>query len=91
MNIERVIRADIISELSDRFQKRQTFNVSYRSTQFNYNDIESRRQFCYSCFDLICDMWHHLNGSAMKITSTFFPEDRIVNCTGCNIICLFHN
>ena len=66
MHVDDILRADFEDELPDRFEKRQTFDVAGRSTDFCDDDVIFALvgKFANAIFDDIGDVGNHLHGFA---------------------------
>ena len=64
----------IMLKLSDGFQKWLTFNISYRSADFDNGNPVFIRGFCAieAAFDFICNMRDYLYVLFVKRTNKFF-------------------
>ena len=81
MNVHAVMGADVAFNLPDRFQKRQRFNIAYRSANFSNDDIGIRfpARFEYMFFNFVCHMGNDLNRAPVIFTATFFLQDDGIN------------
>ena len=81
MNDNCIFSADFVLELSDGFNKRLTFYVSYGSADLDNCDfgffgiVVSEKGGFY----FIGYMRNNLNGSSAEITAAFFSENRPVD------------
>ena len=86
VNIKHIVFADILFYLTDGFQKRQAFNITYSAADFCNNKI-GIILLAYAenaLFDFICDMRNNLYGTAKIIATAFFINYTLVNLTcGC--------
>ncbi len=82
MHIQHVLTPDVVRDLPDGFEKRQTFNVTHCSADFDDRDIDSFRDPHDRLLDLICHMRHDLNCAAEVIAASFFRDDRVIDATG---------
>ena len=87
MDQNHIFMSFFMLELTDRFEKRLTLNVSNGSADFNDRDfcMFCRRIAVKSAFDLIGDVRNDLNSSAAEITSSFFLQNGPVDFSGRDI------
>ena len=81
MNIKHIVLADILFYLTDGFQKRQAFNITYSTADFRNNEV-GIILLAYAenaLFDFICDMRNNLYGTAKIIATAFFIYYTLVN------------
>ena len=76
-----MIRAHLMAELADRFQKRLALDISHGSSHFDNGDPLLVRRFSSvkSAFDLIGDMGDYLYRSPAEISVAFFLQNRPVD------------
>ena len=69
-----ILRADFEIELPDRFQKRKTFDVARRSSDFGDHDVVFLfvGNFADPIFDFVGHVRNHLYGFAEIIAATLF-------------------
>ena len=73
MDIKHIVLADILFYLTDCFQKRQAFNITYSTADFRNNEV-GIILLAYAenaLFDFICDMRNNLYGTAKIIATAF--------------------
>ena len=81
MDVERVVLADFLLDLTDRLQEWQTLDVAHRTTDLRNDDIGVVR-LCHivdTLFDLVRDVRDHLHRRAEIVTVTLLVEYRPVD------------
>ena len=88
MNVHDVLRAGFENELPDRFEKRQAFDVSGRSTNLGDDDVVFAfiGKFANAVFDYVGDVRNHLDGFAEIIAPPFFQNHPLVDLTAGEIV-----
>ena len=87
MNQDYILASFFMLELTNCFQERLTFNVTYRTTDF-YNGnfcILGSRITVETGLDFIGDVWDYLNGSSTEVSAAFLLQNGPVDLTGCYI------
>ena len=74
-------------QLTHRLNEGQAFDVTHCSADLRDHDVISlgSQQF-HATFDLIGDMWDHLNGFAQVGPFPFFVDDRLIDLAGGDVI-----
>ena len=88
MYIERIAGAAIITELADRLQERQRFNVANSSANLNDCDISTFGVFKDLVLDFVGDMRNDLDSSSQVIPTAFFFNDGEVDLSGSEVALL---
>ena len=81
MNIKHIVLADILFYLTDGFQKRQAFDITYSTADFRNNEV-GIILLAYAenaLLDFIGDMRNNLYGTAKIIATAFFIYYTLVN------------
>src|SRR5262249_11055282 len=81
MDVNRVIARQIVLELPDRLEERQTFDVANRAADLDQNEIVLVIAGYDELFDRIGDVRHDLNGGAEIVAAPFFREDVLINAS----------
>src|SRR3989338_9488421 len=84
VNIESVALSQFPAHLADRFQERQTFNISDGAANLNDRNVHIAvmRNFSDRIFDLIRDMRNDLHGLAEIITAALFHDNGVIDLSG---------
>ena len=82
VNVDRMVSADIVSELANSLQEGQAFDIADRPADLHDDDIHIVGHAADAGFDLVGDMRDHLNGATEIIAAAFFGNDRIVYAAG---------
>src|SRR5205814_3766590 len=77
VNVERVVAADILTELPDGFEERQAFDVADGAADFHEHDVHVGGDRANAVFDLVGDVRNHLNRAAEVITAAFLLNHRL--------------
>ena len=86
MDIQGIFLAHICPKLSNSFQKRQTFNVTDGSADFNDDDIYGICNQFDASFNLVCNVGNDLYRTAQVISPAFFGDDRMVYFPGGKVV-----
>ncbi len=81
VHIQHIIAPDVVRHLPNGFEKREAFNVSDRSADFDDGDIRSLGDPHDRLLDLIRDMRHHLHRPAEIISPPLLGDDRMIDAT----------
>ena len=81
MNIKHIVLADILFYLTDGFQKRQAFNITYSTADFRNNEVGIilLADAENALLDFIRDMRNNLYSTAKIIATAFFIYYTLVN------------
>jgi len=79
MHIDDPIVPELDAHLSDRLQKRQRFDVTYRTTDFNQTDIGIASTFLDTFLDFISDVRDDLYSRTEVVAPPFLGNDALVN------------
>ncbi len=74
VNVQHVIASNVLTHLTNRFEKRQALDVTNRAANFDDQYIRAGL-FCRESdapFDFVCDVWNDLDGATEKIAAAFF-------------------
>ena len=87
MNKDGIFVSYVMLELSDGFQERLAFNVSYCSAYLNDGNSVFIRGFgtVETAFDLICNMRNNLHGSSPEVSVAFLLKNGPINFSGGHI------
>ena len=80
--------SDFMLELTNRFEERLAFDITYGTTDFDDGDmrlIRSGKIAVETALNLVCDVRDDLNRASAKITTAFFLENRPVYFSGCDV------
>lgn len=81
MDDHTVFSPELIAELSDRFDKVESLDISDSTSYFYDSDISICSEYFDFFFDFICDMGNDLYGLTQIISSSFFFYDRQIYLT----------
>ncbi|MPN36895.1 hypothetical protein SDC9_184407 [bioreactor metagenome] len=81
MDKDRIIATKIGAQLAQRFNEGQTFNITNSTAHFHQHDLSTGGlgHQVDTAFDLVGDVWDHLNGAAQKVAAAFGRNDLSVN------------
>ncbi len=81
MDQDCIVMSYIMLELTDCFQERLAFDITYRTTDFDDGNsvLSSMWIAVKTALNLICNMRNYLNSSSAEITTAFFLKYRPVN------------
>jgi len=84
MDEHHVLFADQVAHLTDRFEKRQRFDVADRAADLDDTDLRPARfgDARDVGFDLVGDVRDHLNGRPEVGAAALLLDDRLVDLTG---------
>jgi len=87
VNVEHVVTADFLLDLTDCFEERQAFDIAYSTANFRNDDIGIIviPYAIYTFFNFIGNVGNDLDGVAQIIAAPFFLQYRPVNFTGRNV------
>src|SRR5207249_6066672 len=74
-----IFASHVISQLTDRLQERQTFDVADRSADLDDGHIHVLRNAADRTLDLVRDVGNHLDGFAEEFSLAFFFDHGLVN------------
>src|SRR5689334_24635184 len=86
MNEDRVLAADIVSELSDRLEERQRLDVADSSTDLDDHDIALRREALHRRLDLVSDVRNHLHRRAEVFAATLLGDHAEIDAAGGDVV-----
>ena len=75
MDVQSIVAANVLTQLADRFQKRQALDVADRSTDFDGYDIHTLRDGADAVLDLVRDVRDDLDRSSQVVAATLFLND----------------
>src|SRR5438067_4859237 len=79
MNVERVVAADVLTELTDGLEEGQALDVADRAADFDEHDVGVPRHAADRVLDFIGDVRDHLHRAAEIIAAAFLLNDALVN------------
>ncbi len=82
VDVERVIAADVLAELANRFEEGQALDVAHRAADFDEHDVHIDCDRANGVFDLVGDMRNHLHGAAEVVAAPFLLNDGRINLAG---------
>ena len=88
MDDQRVAVAQLITELTHRFDVRQRFDIADRTADFGDNHVIhllGAEQFD-TAFDLVGNMRDHLYGFAEKLSAAFLVDNALVDAPGGDVV-----
>ncbi len=77
VDVQRVVAADVLAELSDRFEERQALDVADRAADFDEHDVDVLRDRPNGVLDFVGDVRNHLHGAAEVVAAAFFLNHRL--------------
>ena len=78
----RVLAADVLAELADRFEERQALDVADRAADLDEHDVDVAADRADAVLDLVGDVRNHLHGPAEVVAAPFLLDDRQVDLAG---------
>src|SRR5690242_7802529 len=79
MNIDGVIARKVITELPDRFEERQPFDVPNCAADFAQNEVEALIAVANEILDRIGDVRNDLNGRAEIVTAPLARQNILID------------
>ena len=86
MHEQPVVAPQFLSQLADRFEERQRFNVADRATDLDDDDVDIVPHLAHASLDFIGHMRDHLHGFAQVIPSAFAQNDLFVDAAGGEVV-----
>src|SRR4030043_2282637 len=90
MNEYRFLFSRFITDLTNRFQERKTFNTPHGAADLHDGNIVSFSRFKDKIFNFISDVRNYLHGFAQIIAASFFGNNGIINLSGGEVVTLSH-
>ena len=78
----RVLAADVLAELADRFEERQALDVADRAADLDEHDVGVAARLADAVLDLVGDVRNHLHGAAEIIAAALLLDHRHVDLAG---------
>ena len=87
MDVKAVLTPHIASHLTQGFQKRERFNITYGATDLDedYFSAGGLGDQTNPAFDFISDMWNHLDGTTQVVPTAFFCDHFFIDLSGSHI------
>src|SRR5436190_87245 len=82
VDVERVVAADVLAQLADRFHERQALDVADRAADFDEDDVHVLRHGLDRVLDLVGDVRDDLHGAPEVVAAPLLLNDRQVNLPG---------
>ena len=82
VHVQNVLAADVVGNLPDRLQKRQTFDVADRPANLDDRHVGALGHSQDGLLDLVGNVRHHLHGPAQVVAAPFLPDHRVIDPTG---------
>ena len=75
VNEDGVFAADLVAELSDRFQKWERLDVANRAANFDDHDVTLGGESLHRALDLVGDVGNHLYGRSQVLAASLLGDD----------------
>ena len=82
VDVERVVAADVLAELADRFEERQALDVADRAADLDERDVDVAASRADRVLDLVGDVRNHLHGPAEVVAAPLLLDDALVDLAG---------
>ncbi len=82
VDVERVLAADVLAELTDGLEERQALDVADGAADFDQHDVDVLRHRADAVLDLVGDVRDDLHGAAEIIAAPLMLDHREVNLAG---------
>ena len=82
VDVERVLAADVLAQLADRFEERQALDVADRAADLDEHDVDVARDGADAVLDLVGDVRNDLHGAPEIVAAAFLLDDRQVDLAG---------
>ena len=82
VDVERVVAADVLPELADRFEERQALDVADRAADLDQHDVDAVRDRADRVLDLVGDVRNHLHGAAEVVAAPLLLDDALIDLAG---------
>ena len=82
VHVDRVLAADVLAELANRFEERQALDVADRAADFDEHDVGIAARLADAVLDLVGDVRNHLHGAAEIIAAALLLDHRHVDLAG---------
>jgi len=82
MYVGRVVLADVLAELADRLEERQTLDVADRPANLDEHDVYVFADALNAVFDLVGDVRDDLDGAAKILAPAFLLDDGLIDLPG---------
>ena len=79
---QRVLAAEFLAHLPDRFHERQRLDVAHCAADFHNCHVHVLRHFLHRSLDFIRHVRDHLHGFAQIIAAALFGDDLLVEAAG---------
>src|SRR6266545_2888542 len=79
MNVKRVLAADVLSQLTNRFDEWQALDVAHGAADFDEDDVDVLRDRLDRVLDLVRNVRNHLHSTSEVVTPALFLDDLQVN------------
>ena len=77
VHVQRVVAADVLPELADRFEERQALDVADRAADLDEHDVDVRRHGADRVLDLVGDVRNDLDGAAEIVAAALLLDDAL--------------
>src|SRR5207245_4334687 len=79
VNVERVVAADVLTELPNGFEKRQALDVADGPADLDEHDVDVSRNRADGIFDFVRDVRNDLHRAAKIVAAAFLLDDALVD------------
>ena len=86
VNEDRILSADVVSELTDCLEEWQGLDVADGATDFDNHHVTLRSKSFHRRLDLVGNMRNHLNRRAEVLTAPFLRDDAEINPAGGDVV-----
>src|SRR3990167_9517961 len=91
MDVDRVAAADLIAQLADGLEERQTLDVAHRAADLHDDDVHVQPlELAYGGLDGIRDVRDDLHGAAEIVAAALLLDDRVVDAPCGDVVVLRH-
>ena len=82
MDVERVVAADVLTELADRFQERQALDVADRAADLDQDDVDVVGRGADRVLDFVGDVRNDLDRAAEVVAAPLLLDHALIDLAG---------
>ena len=86
MDIDRCLAGQIVAELTDRLEKRQTFDIADRAADLDQHEVDVFVAPGDEALDRVGDVGNDLHGAAEIIATAFPGEDVLIDAARGDVV-----
>src|SRR5581483_8383531 len=90
MDVEHVVAPEVPSELADRLEKRQAFDIANGAADLDNRKVEALGGLADAPLDLVGDVRDDLHGGAEIVAAALLLDHRVVNLAGGAVVAPAH-